>query len=208
MFQWTIQLWNAAGSTSTFIQSALANFVGSFLAAMLIWFLITRTYELSKSKKEKRELLATSYALIKREIDAASTYCDEHTQARPDQVSASGPITQVWDTLHSMEAFKYFPPTVSEKLVKYYSLLFRLKKNIDFEQMLLLGEVMPLSGDNPYRTLRERTNALDRQVANEVIRLTPVLQATLDNEIEKLKSREKRIFDKAYEKNPLPANQD
>src|ERR1022692_2305303 len=119
-----------------FLKNVFANFLGSLAAAIAVWWLVTRVYEISRSKRNKNELLAISYALIKREIDAASHFCQDHVRARIDEISASGPITQAWETLHSMEAFKYFSPTLSAKLVKYYSLLFRLKANLEMEQML------------------------------------------------------------------------
>jgi hypothetical protein len=115
-------------SHPVFWQNALANFLGSLLAATVLWFVITKWYELPKSKRENRELLAVSYGLFKRELDAAVSYCAGLKGAGPDQVSVSLPITQAWETLHSTEAFKYISPVISEKLVKCYSMIFRLKQ--------------------------------------------------------------------------------
>jgi hypothetical protein len=182
-----------------FLSNALANFLGSVLAALLIWLSVKWAYDLPKSRKDRQALLALSYALIKREIEAATGYCEEHLKATIDQMSASGPITQTWEALHSMEAFKVFPPEVSKHLVKYYSLLFRLQKNVDLERMLLFGEMLPQVGENLFRRLRERTADADKQVCREVLDLTPKLQSVLNREIARLRGREKRLFLEAYE---------
>ena len=189
-----------------FWQSALANFLGSLAAAFLIWFLVTRVYDISKSKKDRGELLATSYALIKREIEAAKGYCEEHMGATLDQISASGPITQAWETVHSMEAFKIFPPKVCEKLVKYYSLLFRLKANVEMMQMLFANRGMPVPGADPIAGVLQRLRDIENQVCKELLSLEPQLQSALDGEVSKLPKRGKTIFDEAYERNPVRPN--
>jgi hypothetical protein len=50
--------------------------------------------------------LLAVYALIKRELDACSRLRQDYMNAPVVEISASGPITQAWETLHSMEAFK------------------------------------------------------------------------------------------------------
>ena len=182
-----------------FLQSALANFLGSLLAALFTWFLVTRFYEISRSKKAKDELLAVSYALIKREIDACSGLCREHVNAPITHISASGPITQAWETLHSTEAFKYFSPSLSEKLVKYYSLIFRLKVNIEFSQMLYATKGMPVPGADPMAGVWQRLRELEKRVCGDLISLESQLRSVLDSEVSKLSDREKSIFKEAYE---------
>ncbi len=177
-------------------ENTLANFLGSLLAAGLLWLFITRLYELPRSKKERRELLASSYGLIKREIEAASGYCEAMSKKRPEEVSASVPITQAWETLHSTEAFRFFPPKISQRLVKCYSLLFRLKKNIELTHMLLLGQQLT---KDPYWQLRARTEQLAIGIAFEVIHMCRGIQELLDEEVRKLPQREKSIFEEAYE---------
>ncbi len=181
-----------------FLKNALANFLGSLAAAVVVWWLVTRVYEISRSKRNRNELLAISYALIKREIDAASQLCRDHVDARIDQLSASGPITQAWETLHSMEAFKYFSPTLSEKLVKYYSLLFRLKANVEMEQMLFANHSVPVPGADPMAGVLQRLRGLENRVCGDLLSLETQLQSTLDKAVSKLGKREKAMFNEAY----------
>jgi hypothetical protein len=188
-----------------FLENAFANFLGSLAAAVVVWWLVTRVYEISRSKRNKNELLATSYALIKREIDAASQLCQDHVRASVNQISASGPITQAWDTLHSMEAFKYFSPTLSEKLVKYYSLLFRLKANLEMEQMLFANHGVPVPGADPMASVHQRLRGLENHLCTELLSLETQLQSVLDNAVSKLGKKEKCMFEEAYEKHPVRA---
>src|SRR5258707_14671090 len=190
-----------------FLQSALANFLGSLLAALFTWFLVTRFYEISRSKKAKDELLAVSYALIKREIDACSGLCREHVNAPITHISASGPITQAWETLHSTEAFKYFSPRLSEKLVKYYSLIFRLKVNIEFSQMLFAMHGTPVAGASPMAVVQQRLRGLENKVCRDLERLESQLRSVLDGEVSKLSKKEKVIFKEAYERPPSAGEQ-
>jgi hypothetical protein len=187
------------------LQNILANFLGSLLAALVVWFCVTRIYEFSRSKKDKNELLAVSYALIKREIDACAGFCRGHLKATPTQISASGPITQAWETLHSMEAFKYFSPRLSEKLVKYYSMIFRLRANVEMMQMLFANRGVPVAGADPMAGVLQRLRNIENQVCTELLSLEPSLQAALEVEISKLGKRQKTIFDEAYEKSTLSA---
>jgi uncharacterized membrane protein len=69
--------WYVASHHSRFWGRALANFLGSFADAALIFLLVQWIYELPRSKAEVRKLLAVSYGLIKRELDAASGACTE-----------------------------------------------------------------------------------------------------------------------------------
>ena len=190
-----------------FIQNAFANFLGSLLAALVTWFLVTRFYEISRSKKAKSELLAVSYALIKREIDACSILCREHLKASVDQISASGPITQAWETLHSMEAFKYFSAMLSEKLVKYYSLIFRLKANIELSQTLFATRGMPVAGAEPMAAVKQRLRHLENDVCRGLVGLESQLRVVLDCEISRLGEKEMSIFKQAYEE-PSSAEQE
>lgn len=189
-----------------FLQNAVANFIGSLGAAVVVWFLVTRVYDISRSKRNRNELLAVSYALIKREIDASSQLCRDHVRANIDQISASGPITQAWETLHSTEAFKYFSPELSEKLVKYYSLLFRLKANIEMEQMLFANRGVPVPGADPMAGVLQGLRTLQNQVCTELLSLETQLQSALDDAVSKLGKREKGMFERAYEKRPLRAS--
>jgi hypothetical protein len=186
-----------------FLKNVFANFLGSLAAAVVAWYLVTRFYEISRSKRNKNELLAVSYALIKREIDAASQLCQDHISARSGQISASGPITQAWETLHSMEAFKYFSPTLSEKLVKYYSLVFRLKENVRMSQMLFANRGVPVPGADPMAGVSQKLRGLENQVCKELLSLESQLQSALDNAVSKLGKREKGMFEEAYEKRPV-----
>ncbi len=186
-----------------FFQNALANFLGSFLAAIATWFLVTRFYDISRSKKAKGELLAVSYALIKREIDACSILCREHVKAPMSYISASGPITQAWETLHSTEAFKYFSPVLSEKLVKYYSLIFRLKANIELSQTLFATRGIPVAGADPMAAVQQRLRHLENEICRNLVSLEPQLRAVLDGEISRLGEKERSIFKQAYEEPPL-----
>src|SRR5208283_1383781 len=181
-----------------FWQNALANLVGSFIAALLTWLWVSRVYEISRSKKAKGELLAVSYALILREIDACSVLCREHIGAAPSQISASGPITQAWETLHSTEAFKYFSHRLSEKLVKYYSLVFRLKANIELSQMLFAMHGTPVAGASTMASVQQRLRSLENQVCIELNGLESHLRPVLDGEVSKLNEKERIIFKEAY----------
>jgi len=191
---------------SVFWQNALANFLGSFLgsvlAAALLWLVVTWLYELPKSKREKRELLAMSYGLIQRELEAAAAYCEEMGNRKPTQISVALPITQAWETLHSTEAFRYIPPRISEKLVKCYSLLFRLRKDVELEHMFLFGEKLPMTDPNSYGQLRQGTHKLSLEVAAEVVKMVEDLRKLLGEEILKMTAREKQVFDEAYEIRP------
>ena|SRR5258707_6380051 len=190
-----------------FFQNALANFLGSFIAAIVTWFLVTRFYEISRSKKAKGELLAVSYALILREIDACSILCREHTGAAPSCISASGPVTQAWETLHSTEAFKYFSHKLSEKLVKYYSLIFRLKANIELSQLLFAMHGTPVAGASPMAVVQQRLRGLENKVCRDLERLESQLRSVLDGEVSKLSKKEKVIFKEAYERPPSAGEQ-
>jgi hypothetical protein len=181
-----------------FLSSAAANFLGSLLAAAVVWWLITRFYELPRTRGEKKELLAVSYALIKRELEAASQYCSEFLASRDDQLEIALPITQGWETLHSTEAFKFLPPTITEKLVAIYSLLFRLRKDIELTHMLIFGESFPMTGENPYRRLRQGTTKLAKGVASEVQVVQTQINALLQKEFDSFGAREKEIFAQAY----------
>ncbi|MGB2679537.1 MAG: hypothetical protein WAN12_20835 [Candidatus Acidiferrum sp.] len=185
-----------------FWQNAFANLLGSFAAALFTWFLVTRVYEISRSKKAKGELLAVSYALILREIDACSILCREHIDGAPSHISASGPITQAWETLHSTEAFKYFSHRLSEKLVKYYSLVFRLKANIELSQLLFAMHGIPVAGASPMAAVQQRLRSLENQVCMDLNRLELQLRSVLDGEVSNLSKKEKIIFKEAYERPP------
>ncbi len=186
-------------ATKMFLQSTFANFLGSFVAAILTWWLVAHVYEISKSKTAKDELLAVSYALIKRELDACSRLCRDYMNAPVAEISASGPITQAWETLHSMEAFKYFSPKLSEKLVKYYSMIFRLKANIEMSRMLYATTGVPVPGADQMARVWQRLRELERRLCGELIGLEPQLRVVLDCEVSRLKTKGKRIFKEAYE---------
>jgi hypothetical protein len=190
-----------------FWQNALANFVGSFIAALFTWFLVTRFYEISRSKRAKGELLAVSYALILREIDACSILCREHLNATATHISASGPITQAWESLHSTEAFKYFSHRVSEKLVKYYSLIFRLKADIELSQLLFAMHGTPVAGASAMAAVQQQLRRMENEVCIGLNRLEPQLRSVLDGEISKLNERERIIFEEAYERPPSAGEQ-
>src|SRR2546426_5499173 len=150
---------------SAFWGGVLANFLGSVLAAILIWITITWFYEVPRTRTQKHELLAVSYALLRRELQAAAQYCAQLIESNDDQVSIAVPITQSWEVLHSTEALRYLPPTVVEKVVALYSMLFRMRRNIELTQLLMLGEAFPQVGENRFRILRLRTTEIARQVA-------------------------------------------
>jgi hypothetical protein len=180
-------------------ESTLANFLGSLGAAAVVWLMVTRLYEFPRSKREKRELVSVAYALILRELEAAAVYCNDLLQMKPDEITVSLPITQAWETLHSTEAFKFFPPGVSEKLVGCYSLLLKLKKHIELTHMFLFGEQFPMSGgENPYGRLRQGINRLADPVAREIIRLQMEFDALLRDELAKFSKKEKELYDEAY----------
>jgi hypothetical protein len=186
-------------ATKMFLQSTFANFLGSFMAALVTWLVVARVYDISRSKKTKDELPAVSYALIKREIDACSGFCRQLINAQPTEILASGPITQAWQTLHSMEAFKYFPPKLSEKLVKYYSLIFRLKANIEMSQMLYATAGVPVPGADPMAGVQQRLRNLEDGVCKDLIALELQVRSVLDCEVSRLKTKGRRIFKEAYE---------
>jgi hypothetical protein len=189
-----------------FLENMLANFLGSLAAALVLWLLVTNVYEISRSKKNKDDLMGVSYGLIKREIDAASQFCRDHVSAGIDYISANGPITQAWETLHSMEAFKYFPPTLSEKLVKYYSLLFRLKENVEMEQMLFANRGVPVPGADPMAVVQQNLRSRENLVCRDLLSLESRLQSAIDSEVLKLGKTGRHIFEEAYEKRPGRAN--
>ena len=125
--------------------------------------------------------------------------CRDHLNAKIDQISASGPITQAWETLHSMEAFKYF------SLVKHYSLLFRLKENLEMERMLFANRGVPVPGADTMAGVIQRLRGLENGVCHELIELEPQLQSALNEAVSKLVKREKDMFDAAFEKHPVRA---
>lgn len=182
-----------------FWKEALANFVGSLSAAVVVWFLVTRFYELPRSKGEKRELLAISYGLIKRELDAALQYCVDLLLSRPDEISAVIPVTQAWETLHSIEAFRYLPPRVAEKLVMCYSLLFRLKGQVEFRQWLFLSDTSPSTGDVRGSRVRSQADQFAKQVAREAQEIVKRLLKLIDAEVSQLDEEQQRAFQETYE---------
>ncbi|HKM82447.1 MAG TPA: hypothetical protein VJY15_15990 [Candidatus Acidoferrum sp.] len=182
-----------------FWKEALANFVGSLSAAIVVWFLVTRFYELPRSKGEKRELLAISYGLIKRELDAALQYCVDLLQSRPGEIYAVFPVTQAWDTLHSIETFRYLPPRVSEKLVMCYSLLFRLKGHVEFRQWLFLSNTSPSAKEVLSLRMRSQADQFAKQVARESQEIVKRLLKLIDAEVSELDEKQRRIFQETYE---------
>jgi hypothetical protein len=187
-----------------FLRDALANFLGALFAAFFIWVLITRFYEISRTKKATNELLAVSYALIKREIDDCSTFCRGHLNATISEISASGPITQAWETLHSTGAFRYFSPRLSEKLVKHYSLVFRLKANVEFAQILFATHGVPVAGASPLAGVLQRLHVLENGVCTQLLSADVEPQALLGHEISRLADKQQSIFKQAYEKHSSP----
>jgi hypothetical protein len=189
-----------------FLGNAAANFVGSFFAAWLIFLIVKRYYELPKNKTEVHELLALSYALIKRELSAAAGACAELLTTPTDQLPAAGPITQAWETVQSMGTFRYFSPQLSERLVKYYSLLFRMKANIELEQALYVNRplAVPLSNAPPW-VAPGNIRAIERGVCLELRALEPRLRDALEAQIAELRPGERKIFEEAYERMPTPS---
>jgi len=181
-----------------FWQSALANFVGSVAAAGLLWFVVTRFYELPRSRKQTRELLSVSYAIVKFEMLFNELYCRELIE-KPGQSPAGFPVTQGWETLHSTEAFRQLPPPIAGKLVLIYSLLFRLHGNIEFVHRLVLEEWRPLIGPNPYSKLRAEVSGFARQVAEKILTAQAAFARALQNEIDMLSDDEKRTFEQAFQ---------
>lgn len=181
-----------------FWQSALANFVGSIAAAGLLWFVVTRFYELPRSRKQTRELLCVSYALVKFEMVFNELYCKELIR-EPGRIPAGFPVTQGWETLHSTEAFRHLPPLITGKLIVIYSLLFRLHGNIEFVHRLILEEGRPVIGPNPYLSLRAEVSNFTLQVAEKILTAQAAFKRALQNEIDKLTGDEKRVFDQAFQ---------
>jgi len=183
--------------------NALANLLGSLGAGLVIWAIVTKLYELPKRRKDVRGLLAVSYGLVRREMDAAHKYCEEYLSARSGQISASGPITQAWDTLHSMGAFQHFSARLSEKLVKYYSLLFRLKDNVELGQKLFLSSGGAITTrDNTNFAVQDRLRTLAKGICEDLINFRPSVLKVLDDEILKLGKREAAVYTEAYEQMP------
>jgi hypothetical protein len=197
--------WYVASHHSRFWGRALANFLGSFADAALIFLLVQWIYELPRSKAEVRKLLAVSYGLIKRELDAASGACTELLSTPSHELPAAGPITQAWETLQSTGAFKYFSPQLSESLVKYYSLLFRMKANIELEQAMYVNRplAVPLANAPPW-VAPGNIRAIERGVCLELHEIEPRLRDALEAEIAKLDTDERKIFDDTYE--PMPTS--
>lgn len=181
-----------------FWASALANFAGSVAAAGLIWFVVTRFYELPRSRKQVRELLSVSYALCKFELVFNQLYCKEVKDKGEGQVAAGFPVTQAWEVLHSTGAFRYLPPQVTGKLVMVYSLLFRLRGNMEFIHAVFLKEGSPPLGPNAYTSLRAELSNLTRQVAEKVLKAQDAFAQVLQLEIDGLSPSEKRMFNQAF----------
>ncbi len=181
-----------------FWANALANFAGSVAAAALLWFVVTRFYELPRSRKQVRELLSVSYAICKFELVFNKLYCKEVNDESEGHVPAGFPVTQAWEVLHSTGAFRYMPPQVTGKLTMVYSLLFRLRGNVEFIQAVFLKEGGSLDGPNPYTSLRTELSNLTRQVAAKILNAQDAFEQVLQVEIDKLGPSEKRIFNRAY----------
>jgi hypothetical protein len=104
-----------------------------------------------------------------------------------------------------MGAFKHFSPQLSEKLVKYYSLLFRLKANIELEQALYVNRPLAVPLANaPHWVAPGNIRVIERGVCFELRDLEPRLRDALEAEIEKLGAYEKKIFEDTYE--PVPTH--
>ncbi len=176
----------------------ICEFCRSVAAAGLLWFVVTRFYELPRSRKQTRELLSVSYAFVKFEMVFNELYCKELIR-EPGGIPAGFPVTQGWDTLHSTEAFLHLPPLITGKLIVIYSLLFRLRGNIEFVHRLILEEGRPVVGPNPYSILRAEVSNFTKQVAEKILTAQAAFARALQNEIEKLTGDEKRIFDQAYQ---------
>jgi len=181
-----------------FWQNALANFFGSLCAAALVWLFVTTIYELPRSKKDKRELLAVSYGLIRRELDSALDYCVALLHSRPDEISAVTPVTQAWETLHSTESFKYFPPRLTERLVMCYSLLFRLKQHVENAQFLFMTQPTSPSADPARLRVRSQSDQFARQVARESQEIVKGLQILIEKEVSKFDKERRQIFEDSY----------
>ncbi|HEV1993295.1 MAG TPA: hypothetical protein VGR03_03090 [Candidatus Acidoferrum sp.] len=182
-----------------FWRNALANFVGSVAAAGFLWFLVTRFYELPRSRKQARELVSMSYALLKFELVFNELYCRELLRVELGRIPAGFPVTQGWETLHSTEAFRYLPPSITGKLIVIYSLLFRLRGNVEFVHRLLLEERRPIDGPNPYSILLVEVSNLTKQVAEKILIAQSAFAQVLQNEIDKLSAEDKKVFDQAYQ---------
>ncbi len=177
--------------------NALGNFFGSLAAALVIWGLVTLFYELPRSKKERRELLLVSYALAEYELQVGSTYCQGLLALPQNQIPLSIPVTQGWEILHSTGAFRAFPLQISEKLLAYYSLLFRVTKQIELAHMFQMGVMLPMSGQNPYANQLQQALRSARQVAGSVPVVNNQFQELLNGQIELFGRKEKMIFDEA-----------
>lgn len=184
-----------------FWQSTVADFLGSALAGLLLWWLVTRLYDLPKSRKEKREVVAVAYGLIERELKSASIYCEDLRGSGPDKLSAVPPITQAWETLHSTEAFKFFPAEITEKLVGCYSLIFRLSKDIELSQRLFLSEGLCPAGEKQslerLQRLRGQTDTFTKQIAETILQVHGEFDTLLKKEVNKMSASERDLFDKA-----------
>lgn len=181
-----------------FWQNALANFIGSIAAAAFLWFVITRFYELPRSRKQTKELLSVSYALVRFELVFNELYCRELMDAESGRVPAGFPVTQGWETLHSTEAFRHLPPLITGRLILIYSLIFRLRANVEFLHSVLLEEGRLTARPNAYSTLGAEVYGFTKQVAEKVLTNQKVFNDVLDSEINKLSAEEKRVFHQAY----------
>ena len=200
-FLWAVvNMWKLMEAQTMFWQSAAADFLGSVLAGLLLWGLVTRFYDLPKSRKENGRTVAVAYALIKRELKAASIYCEDLKTASPDEISMSPPITQAWETLHSTEAFKLFPVSVTEKLVGCYSLVFRLSSNIELIQKFFLCAKISANAEDYFKTLRARANNYIIQIALEILQINQEFYDLLDSELKRMTKTERDAFDNAYQR--------
>jgi hypothetical protein len=181
-----------------FWPNALANFVGSIVAAAFLWILVTRLYELPRSRKQVKELVSVSYALVKFELFFNELYCKELIK-ETGQIAMGLPVTQGWEVLHSTEAFRYLPPQVTGRIIMLYSLLFRLRGNVEFIHRVLMEEGHPIMGQNPYAKLRAEALSLTKQVAVKVLAAQAAFSQVLQNEIDKLSGNEKAIFNQTYQ---------
>jgi len=140
-----------------------------------------------------------SYALVKFELVFNELYCDELISVESGRIPAGFPVTQGWETLHSTEVFRHLPPPVTGKILLIYSLLFRLRGNIEFLHRILLEEQRPIVGPNPYSRLRAEVSNFTTQVAEKVLAAQNAFAQVLQDEIDKLSADEKKIFDQAYQ---------
>ncbi|HVS74889.1 MAG TPA: hypothetical protein VHE23_05640 [Candidatus Acidoferrales bacterium] len=80
-----------------------------------------------------------------------------------------------------------------------YSLLFRLRGNVEFVHRLLLEERRPIDGPNPYSILLVEVSNLTKQVAEKILIAQSAFAQVLQNEIDKLSAEDKKVFDQAYQ---------